>query len=169
MRMSSYLRDGFVRLELEADVPPPVGEDGEVDRERHVREVKQAVLDEITGLFDATGNVDNRKRLFEDLWNREKKAGTGIGNGIAIPHVRSKKVRTTMLGFARSTAGYDWDAPDGKPVRTFIAIVGPSFDSDLYLRLYKEIAAMFKFDGLRKQLEETWNEHEVYQLFDGNY
>lgn len=165
--MSSYLRDGFVRLELETDIPLPDGED--VDRERHVREVKQAVLDEITGLFDATGNVDNRKRLLEDLWNREKKTGTAVGNGIAIPHVRSKKVRTTMLGFARSSVGYDWDAPDGQPVRSIIAIVGPSFDSDLYLRLYKEIAAMFKFDAVREQLEETWNEHEVYQLFDGNY
>jgi len=167
MRLSPYLRDGFIRLELETEVPAP--DEDDFDRDRYVRDVKLAVLEEIVGLFDATGNVDNRKRLLEDIWNREKKAGTAIGNGIAIPHVRSKKVRKPMLGFGRSSTGYDWGAPDGRPVQTLVAIVGPTFDPELYLRIYKEVADLFRFDGVRSQLEETWNEHEVFQLFDGNF
>ena len=167
MRLSPYLQNGFIRFELETRIDPP--EEEEYDRGRHVQRVKEAVIGELADLFAETGRVGNRNKLFLDLWNREKKATTAVGHNLAIPHIRSNQVKEPILGFARSTEGYDFDAPDGEPVRIFVALVGSSFDPDSYLKIYKELAEMFRFDVIRERLFESWSEGELYRLFDGKY
>jgi mannitol/fructose-specific phosphotransferase system IIA component (Ntr-type) len=152
---------------MEARVEPP--EEEEYDREKHVARVKEAVIQELAGLLAGTGRVGNANKLFLDLWNREKKASTAVGHAIAIPHIRTRQVKEPIMGFARSSEGYDFLAPDGEPVRIFIVIVGPSFDPDQYLKIYKAIAEMFRYDGIRERLFEAWTEGEVYRLFDGNF
>jgi len=167
MRLSTYLRNGFICLDLSTHVEPPEEED--YDMGQHVMRVKEAVLGEVTDLFQETGLVDSRNKLYRDLWNREKKAGTAIGHGIAIPHIRSKKVRDVMIGFGRSAEGFDFGAPDDEKVHFIIAIIGSSFKPDLYLKIYKQVAEMFRYDGVRSALYETWSDSDVYRMFDGNY
>ncbi len=167
MRLSNFLQNGFVCLDLRTCIDPP--DEEEYDRERYVQKVKEAVIGDVVDLFDATGRVDNRNKLFLDLWNREKKACTAVGNGIAIPHIRSKKVKDVMIGFARSLEGVEFDAPDGEPVHFLIVVVGSSFQPDLYLKVYRQVAEMFRFDGVRNLLHETWSVSDVYRMFDGNY
>ncbi len=167
MRLATCLQRGFIRFELETNIEPPEEED--TGRQAYVTEVKKAVIGELADLLAETGHVGNRNKLFLDLWNREKKAATAVGNGIAIPHIRSRQVKEVVLGFARSYEGYEFDAPDGEPVHFFIVIVGPSYDPKLYLKVYKEVAKMFRFDGIRERLFDAWSEGEVYRLFDGKY
>ncbi|MFH1279815.1 MAG: PTS sugar transporter subunit IIA [Candidatus Eisenbacteria bacterium] len=167
MRLSPYLQRGFIRFELEARVDPP--EEEEYDRAKHVQGVKEAVIGELAGLLAATGNVGNASKLFKDLWNREKKASTAVGHGIAIPHFRTQQVKETILGFARSHEGYEFDAPDGGKVHFFIVVAGSAFEPEQYLKIYRGVAEMFRYDGIRERLFETWTEGEVYRLFDGKY
>jgi len=165
VRLSPYLQKGFIRFELETRVDPPEEED--YDPIKHVARVKEALIGEIADLLSATGHVANRNKLFLDLWNREKKASTAVGHGIAIPHIRTRQVKDVLLGFARSTEGYEFAAPDGEKVHFFVVIVGPSFDPDMYLKIYKAVAEMFRYDGVREKLADTWTEGEIYRLFDG--
>src|SRR5262245_33989401 len=109
MRMIQLLRKGFVCLELDFPEVEPL--EDEQHRKRWVREQKEAVIRELVRLLDRTGRVNNKSALFHDLWNREKRQGTAIGMGIAIPHVRTLQVRQPLLGFARSSDGVAFDAP----------------------------------------------------------
>ncbi|MBN1825670.1 MAG: PTS sugar transporter subunit IIA [Candidatus Eisenbacteria bacterium] len=167
MRLSPYLQNGFVCFEMETRVEPPEEED--YDREKHALRVKEGVICELAGLFAETGRVGNRNKLFLDLWNREKKASTAVGHNLALPHIRSNQVKDPILGFARSTEGYDFGAPDGEKVHIFVALIGSNFDPDAYLKVYKELAEMFRFDVIRERLFECWSEGELYRLFDGKF
>jgi len=167
VRLSPYLQRGFIRFELESRIEPPEEED--YNREKYVLEQKEAVIGEIADLLAATGRVGNRNKLFLDLWNREKKASTAVGHGIAIPHIRTQQLKEVVLGFARSFEGYDWASPDGEPVHFFVVVVGSSFEPESYLKIYKAIAQMFRFDGIREKLFDVWSEGEVFRLFDGKY
>src|SRR5687767_6218549 len=60
-----------------------------------------------------------RKALLE----REQKASTGIGWGIAVPHVKGKGVKRMALVLVRSPKGVDFNAIDGKPVHTIFLIL----------------------------------------------
>lgn len=67
--------------------------------------------------------------VFDLMLAREQTGSTGVGDGIAIPHVRSPIVlpvdqATVTLCFLASPV--DFDAIDGKPVHTVFTIVSPT-------------------------------------------
>jgi len=93
--------------------------------------------------------------------NREKKSSTGIGKGIAIPHVRTMQVREFVIGFARSKEGYEFDSIDGKPVHLFFVMGAPPYDDSLYLKVFKAIAELFHSDTFEEELFSATSEYEI--------
>lgn len=166
MRLSQIIRGGFVCFEMTTRDEPP--EDEDYDRAKHVRSVKRSAVAEICDLFEGGGQVLNRSKLFTDIWNREKRATTAIGSGIAIPHVRTMQARSVVLGFSRSESGLSFDAPDEEPVRLFFSVIGPRHEEAAYLRIYREIARMFRYDGARRMLLEATEEWQVLRVLDGH-
>ncbi len=159
MRLTRYLRPPQVKLELDTTTPDEVPEGW--SRERFVWSIKERVLEELVALFEASGKVGNRTKLLADIVNRERKASTAIGAGIAIPHVRTMQAREFTLCVARSTPGVEFDATDGQPVHIFFGVVAPPYDDKLYLEVYREIGTLLAQDGARERLMEAATEHEV--------
>jgi mannitol/fructose-specific phosphotransferase system IIA component (Ntr-type) len=166
MRLSQIMRGGFFCFEMSTRDEPP--EDPDYDRARHVRSVKREAVAEICALFDGGGQVLNQAKLFKDLWNREKRATTAMGSGIAIPHVRTMQARSLVLGFSRSDSGLSFDAPDGRPVQLFFSIIGPRHEEAAYLRIYREIALIFSYPNAYRMLMEASSEWEVLRVLDGH-
>jgi PTS system nitrogen regulatory IIA component len=78
----------------------------------------------------------DREFLFDVLLAREAIGSTGIGDGIAIPHVRSPVVlpanqpAVTLCFLAQPV---DFQAIDDRPVHTFFSLVTLTIRSHLYL------------------------------------
>jgi mannitol/fructose-specific phosphotransferase system IIA component (Ntr-type) len=166
MRLSHIIRKGFTCFEL--DTQPFHSDEPEGNRERQIMAVKKRVIRELSGLFAAGGTIANQNKLFLDLWNREKRASTAVGQGIAIPHVRSLQARELSMGFARSTAGLPFSAPDGQPVHLFISIIGPREEQATYLRIYRRIAELFRYPAVHQSLMAATEEWEVLRALDGH-
>ena len=166
MRLSQIIRSGFVCFEMSTRDEPP--EDPDYDRDRHVRSVKREAVGEICDLFDSSGQVHNRTKLFKDLWNREKRATTALGSAIAIPHVRTMQARGLVMGFSRSTDGLSFGAPDDQPAHLFFSIIGPRHEEAAYLKIYREIAQIFRYPTAHQALMEASNEWEVIRVLEGH-
>jgi PTS system nitrogen regulatory IIA component len=69
--------------------------------------------------------VLSAEELLQVLLDREKLGSTGIGEGIAIPHGRLKKLRRFFVSFGRSVKGVDFDSIDGKPSQLFFLVMAP--------------------------------------------
>ncbi|RME85563.1 MAG: PTS sugar transporter subunit IIA, partial [Planctomycetota bacterium] len=93
--------------------------------------------------------------------NREKKATTGLGEGFALPHVRTMEARDLAMALLRVPEGVDFDAIDQKPVYLFLAMVAPPYDDNLYLRIYRDIAKGISAD-LREELLQATHLGDVY-------
>lgn len=113
---------------------------------------KTKIIDELVSVLEEGYRIGNRSKLVTDFVNREKKATTGIGNGIAIPHIRSLQAKDLTLGFGRSTEGYDFDALDEQPVHLFFVMAAPPYDDALYLKVFKSLAEMLRYDSFRQEL-----------------
>lgn len=92
----------------------------------------------------------DRELLFEVLLAREKSGSTGVGDGIAIPHVRSPVVLavdrpSVTLGFLRQPV--ELAAIDGKPVHTVFMIVAPTIR--IHLSLLARLAAALHDEPFR--------------------
>jgi nitrogen PTS system EIIA component len=96
---------------------------------------KSSVLRAVVDLMRLPDEVD-RGFLHQVLLARESLGSTGIGDGIAIPHVRNPIVMhvprpTVTLCFLEHPI--DFDAIDSKPVGTLFTIVSPAVRAHLHI------------------------------------
>src|SRR5512147_1591298 len=61
-----------------------------------------------------TADIDART-AFEAVLMRERLSGTGMGEGVAIPHAQVHGVRRPIGCFARLDPAHDFDAMDARP------------------------------------------------------
>lgn len=86
---------------------------------------------------------------------REKEFGTGIGHGVAIPHVRLDHLRNPILAYGHSPEGLDWNAPDAEPVHHVFFLASATGAEDLHVQILAQIArAMARADN-RERLADA--------------
>ena len=96
---------------------------------------KASVLSEIVSMLPLPEEVD-RGFLLEVLMARESLGSTGIGNGVAIPHVRNPivlHIPKPMIALFFLEKPVEFAAIDGKPVHTLFTIVSPTIRGHLHL------------------------------------
>ncbi len=144
VKLRRFLRQNAIRLDMRTTAVPPgdLPDDFDVDGPKNLKRVRESVAEELVELFSATGVVSNEKRLRKDLFEREKKASTAIGNGIAIPHLRTLQVKDFVMVFARSDEGLPFAAPDDEPVHLFFGMLAPPYDDRTYLKVYRSLAKL---------------------------
>lgn len=162
MNVTRYIQHDLIKLEMDSEFDPP--EENEYSK-RDLLNIKEVILNELVELLDQSGKVVNPHKLWLDLLNREKKASTAIGQGIAIPHIRSLQARDFILGIGRKLEGYEFESLDGKPVKLFFCMAAPPYDDSLYLKVFKELALRFEFPGFVDKLLQAEDGHEIIRTF----
>ncbi|MDR3210530.1 MAG: PTS sugar transporter subunit IIA [Planctomycetota bacterium] len=169
MQITRFLKPETVRLGMVSGHREDLNPEKDPDSER-IR-LKEDVLEELADLFIMTGQIRNRSKFHHDLLARERKATTAIGNGLAIPHVRSMQPRQFCLVFARSQDGVEFLAPDDLPVHIMFGMAAPRYDersTTNILRTHQWIARNFKESPwLKTALLEAADEHEIIGILAG--
>jgi PTS system nitrogen regulatory IIA component len=116
---------------------------------------KEEVLHEIVRVLPLPPDVD-REFLATILEAREAMGSTGIGGGVAIPHVRNPIVLhvdhpTVSVCLLRHPV--EFDAIDGLPVHTLFVVVSP--DIPTHLRILAQLGFVLRDDELRTLLREV--------------
>lgn len=75
----------------------------------------------------------NKDEIFKAVMEREELRTTAIGEGVALPHARTKLVKEIVIKFAILEKGVDFNAPDKKPVRHIFLIIAPYTNTPGYL------------------------------------
>lgn len=149
MNISRYLTEDLVKLEMTTEIEPL--KEG-MSIEKWHQTAKENILDELVSLLENGNRIGNRNKLLIDFINRERKASTGIADGIAVPHIRSMQAKDLMIAFARSTKGYDFGALDGERTHIFFIMAAPPYDDTLYLRVFKTLMEMLQYESFRDEL-----------------
>lgn len=161
MNIARYLCEQSIKIEMTSKINPP--EEGASISKWKLKS-KEIILDELVSVLECGFRVGNRTKLLADFVNREKKASTGIGHGIAIPHIRSMQAKDFMLGFARSTGGYEFDSPDNQPAHLFFVMAAPPYDDNLYLKIFKSLSEVLHHHDSRTQLLEAESAGEIIRI-----
>lgn len=90
------------------------------------------------------------QKLTDTLLDREKLGSTGIGEGVAIPHGKLSGIPGLIAAFARSRAGVDFAAIDGKPTYLFFVLFAPDNSAGLHLKALARISRLFKQPQFRQ-------------------
>jgi PTS system nitrogen regulatory IIA component len=96
---------------------------------------KASVLHGVVDMMKLPEEVD-REFLYQVLLAREALGSTGIGEGIAIPHVRNPIVlhlARPMVTLCFLERAVDFGALDGQPVTTLFSLISPTVRAHLHL------------------------------------
>jgi PTS system nitrogen regulatory IIA component len=119
------------------------------------------VLREVVEALALPDDVD-REYLFQVMMARESLGSTGIGDGIAIPHVRNPvvldvaKPSVTLCFLDRPI---DFHAIDGKPVDIMFAIVSPTVR--VHLHLLSRLGLVLRDEAFKRLLKARAGDAEL--------
>ena len=90
--------------------------------------------------------------FFRELLARERNTNTALGNGLAMPHARTELCDDIVIAAGRSSAGIDYAAPDGQPVRLLFMLGSPQGQLTRYHQLIVGLARMLNRTANRDRL-----------------
>ena len=123
---------------------------------------KEGVLREMVHSLAQVEARIHEGRLIDILLERESLGSTGIGEGIAIPHGKSKEIDRILAAFGRSMPGVDFQSMDGKPAQLFFLLIAPEDTAGAHLKILAQISRLMKDSALRKRLMEARSREEIH-------
>lgn len=109
---------------------------------------KEAVAQLIKPLVD-TGIITDEDEFAADVESRELQVTTVIGNGVAIPHARTKVAGRLGLavGLMKDGSAFQFsDDPEVEPVSLIFLIAIPSFAPASHLPLLQHLAKFVRYE-----------------------
>lgn len=122
---------------------------------------KVAALLELVAAVAAHSGVTDHELFRGAVFDREEKRSTGIGAGVAIPHVRTPAIRSAVLGVGVSRDGIDYGAVDNMPVHLVILFATPAEGNDEYLGLLRQVMIALRGTDLYDRLIQCHTREEV--------
>ncbi|MFA5793950.1 MAG: PTS sugar transporter subunit IIA [Candidatus Brocadiia bacterium] len=126
----------------------------------------QSVLQSIVKILNLPESI-NRELLLKVLLARESLASTGIGGGIAIPHVRNPIiVQSAKPQIALCFPGnpVDFHAIDGKPVSALFVLICPNIRLHLYL--LSRLAFILQNESFKEVLKRQGLSNEIFSVLN---
>ena len=122
---------------------------------------KESVLRSAVDAMPLPQEAD-RHFLWQMLFARESLQSTGVGEGIAIPHVRNPmvlRVPSPLITLCFLDPPVDFGALDGKPVYALFLLISPS--PRVHLHLLSRLAFALRDAGFKQQIAQRGMQEEI--------
>jgi len=124
---------------------------------------RESALRAVVDRMPLPEDVD-RDFLYDVLLAREALGSTGMGNGIAIPHVRNPmvlQVSKAMISLCLLAEPIEFGAVDGKPVYALFSVISPTVRA--HLHLLSRMAFTLQDEGFKGALERRAPAAEILE------
>lgn len=128
------------------------------DKNSALREIVQAMIAADAVAEQAADEIGRKVSA------REAKGSTGIGHGIAVPHVKLADAPGLVLALARSQAGLDYQAIDGQPVHTIFFIVANEDRTEDHLAALRWVSTLARNADFRRFVLSAPGEAQIRDL-----
>ncbi|MCY3000498.1 MAG: PTS sugar transporter subunit IIA [Planctomycetota bacterium] len=108
-------------------------------------------------------------KAFVALVEREKMATTGVGQNVAIPHVRVPGLTQTAAALSLHRAGLPWGSVDDEPVHLVFTVLRPEragehHDPEQHLEMMRWIARLSRSSDFRSFALQARTRTELVDL-----
>ena len=127
---------------------------------------KKDVLEEIISYATTRCTLDDIQ-LRELIWKREKMMTTGIGNGLALPHIRVAGFPAPLVIVGRCTNPItDYRTLDNEPVRLIVFLAADEKDQDAYLKILGSISVKLKDKALMDEILAAPDKKAIFEILN---
>jgi len=126
---------------------------------------KPAILKQLIQPLIDGDLLEDQEKFLQLLIDREDMGSTGIGDGVAVPHVREQEdcgIRKTCMVLGLSRDGIDFDSLDNEPTHIFMLLCAGS--AVVHLRLLAKSMLMLRQPGALNDFRRCLDKSEVMDL-----
>lgn len=123
------------------------------------------VINALVGLHAAAGSLSDKDAYKAAILEREAQGTTAVGDGIAVPHAKTKAVKYPALSAVTVRGGVDFGAPDSKPSDLFFMIAAPQ-DSNDYLEILSRLMIMLMDGDFAAALRKAQTPQDFLRVID---
>jgi mannitol/fructose-specific phosphotransferase system IIA component (Ntr-type) len=127
---------------------------------------RDGAIAELVAALDKAGRLGkgNCEAIIKDMIKREKEASTGMGKGIAVPHIKHKAVKEIVAAVGNSSVGIDFSSLDKQPVYSVILLISPMDNPDGHLQTMEHVFKLLQQEKFRKFLRQSQTSEEIEGL-----
>ncbi len=128
------------------------------DRDAVIRELVESL---------ANANAIPKEQVDEitqQIVERENQGSTGIGKGIAVPHIKHAAVKNIVGTIGCSKAGIDFASLDKAPVFSVMLLLSPPNNPDRHLEAMESLFSHLQKDMFRKFLRQADTAEAIMDL-----
>jgi len=127
---------------------------------------RDGAIVELVSSLDKAGRLGNGKcqEITREVIKREKEASTGLGKGVAVPHVKYKAVKDVIAAIGQSSTGINFFALDKQPVYSVILLISPAEEPDKHLQAMESIFKHLQQERFRKFLRQCRTTQQLEDL-----
>ncbi len=115
---------------------------------------KKHALQELATIAAERTGLDSRE-VFNTLLQRERLGSTGLGRGIAIPHVKLTGLKRIFCLFARLDQPIDYESNDNEPVDLIFLLLAPEHASGDHLKALASISRVVRLPSVLDALRSA--------------
>ena len=127
---------------------------------------RDGAIEELVSSLDKAGCLVNCnvKVITRAVIKRENEASTGMGKGVAVPHVKHKSVKNVVAAIGQCSTGIDFSALDKQPVYSVILLISPVNESDRHLQAMENIFRNLQYEKFRSFLRQCRTAEQIEDL-----
>jgi fructose-specific phosphotransferase system IIA component len=123
---------------------------------------------ELAGVLREDQAIEDPKRFLANLIRREKQGSTGIGKGVAVPHVHEDSISRQVLAVGISREGIEFSAIDGEPVHIIALLATPKRHHKQHMELLAALSRLLQHQEVRASLLNAPDAAKVMEIFKEN-
>jgi mannitol/fructose-specific phosphotransferase system IIA component (Ntr-type) len=127
---------------------------------------RDEAIRELVGVLGKSGKIpkDSVDAVSKLVIKRENEASTGIGKGVAVPHVKSADISEPVAAVGCSAEGIDFASLDKQPVYSVILLVSPTNNPDRHLQAMETVFRNLQKDDFRRFLRQAQTSKEIVEI-----
>jgi len=118
---------------------------------------KKQALQELSAIAADRTGIDSRE-IFNTLLQRERLGSTGLGRGIAVPHVKLSGLTSIVCLFARLEVPIEFESHDNEPVDLVFLLLAPEHASGDHLKALARISRLVRVPSILDRLRAAPDE-----------
>lgn len=126
---------------------------------------KNDALKEMVEAISKSEYIQSKEEFEKAIFEREQQLSTGVGIGVAIPHVKIPSVTDFVAAIGRSHRGIEFHSIDNKPVHLIVMIGASDKQSGDYLKILARIVLRLKHKNFLRKIMLAKNADDIRKLF----
>ena len=127
-------------------------------------ETKEQAIDELLAVLERQGKLDDPAKAREDVMAREQQMSTGLTDGLAVPHAKTRGVSDMVVALGIKPEGIEFESLDGKPARVIFLVLSRPDTMGPHLQCLAEISAICSKVDVQQMLMSSEKESEVLEI-----